>query len=104
MSVVLTNTNKGQETIKAIKERIQLYESNWAELLPRNPALTHSAKIPANRSLFFENDGKTFDEKIKKLCKVPFSMKNTIILWIQRIPRPIRTFAKQILKALGVRR
>ena len=104
MSVVLTNTIKGQEAIKEIEERIQLYESNWEELLPRNPALTRSANIPANRSLFFEDDGKTFDEKIKKLCKVPFSLKNTIILCIQRIPRPIRTLAKQILKTLGIRR
>lgn len=104
MSVVLTNTIKGREAVKAIKDRIQLYESNWAELLPRNPALTHSAKIPANRSSFFENDGKTFDEKIKTLCKVPFSLKNTIILWIQKIPRPIRTLAKQFLKTLGIRR
>ena len=102
VSVVITNTSKGQDAIEAVKDGIKLYESGWNELLPRNPALIHSAKLPANRSLFFENDGKTFDEKIKELCKVPFSMKNTISLLIQRIPRPLRTSVKYLLKKIGI--
>lgn len=104
ISVVITNTSKGENFIAAIKDRIQLYKSSWSELLPRNPALIHSAKVPEKRPLFFLNDGKTFEEKIDELCTVPFSMKRTVILWIQRIPRPIRTAVKQILKTLRIKR
>ena len=103
-SVVITNTSKGETLITELKDRMLLCKSCWSDLLPRNPALTHSAKLTEKRPLFFLNDDKSFEEKIDDLCTVPFSMKRTVILWIQRIPRPIRSAVKQILKTLRIKR
>lgn len=104
ISAVTCNTAKGREVISSIHDRIKLYETHWTDLIQRNPAFLHSAKLTNKRSLFFGDDGRTFEQKIKVLCKVPFSPRRFLVLWSQKIPRPMRTLAKSILKHLGLRK
>lgn len=54
---------------------IELYEVQYNELTTRNPALVNSCPLPPKRAEFFKEDGTTFEEKVKRLAKKPFSMK-----------------------------
>lgn len=73
VSAVTVNTEKGKSVIDSLDAL--LYEMPYDELLKHNPALIRSAAMPGNRARFYQNDGLTFDEKIKKLCKRPITLR-----------------------------
>lgn len=76
VSAVTVNTEKGRAALKAID--VQVYPLSYEELVRRNPALVKSAAVPENRGEFFKSDGKTFEEKIRKLCKKPVSLRQIV--------------------------
>lgn len=73
VSVVTVNTEKGKTILNNIEA--QLYEMPYDELASHNPAFVRSAEVPANRNAFFAQDGRTFEEKIKKFCKRPVTLR-----------------------------
>lgn len=73
VSVVIVNTGKGREALHNIK--IALHEASYHELTTRNPALVKPVAISTKRMDFFNEDGLTIENKIKKLVKSPFSLK-----------------------------
>lgn len=73
LSAVTANTERGLSALLATKA--ELHEVEYEELVKRNPAILHSAIVPAGREKFFTEDGLTFHEKIEKLCKLTFRAK-----------------------------
>lgn len=102
ISVITVNTSKGKEVLEYLP--IELHMTSWNDLKMKNKSVVQSAKIPNNRILFFVNDGKSFKQKIKVLCKVPFSIKRTIMLIILTVPKPIRTYVNNYLKKIHLMR
>lgn len=72
MSAVTANTEKGLALLQEVDA--ELTEVAYDEVVKRNPALVRSASEPKGRKIFFEADGLTFEEKIKKLTRTPFSL------------------------------
>ena len=73
VSAVTVNTEKGRALLQGVNA--ELTEVTYNEVVKRNPALVHSASEPKGRRAFFEADGLTFEAKIKKLAKTPFSLR-----------------------------
>lgn len=83
VSVVIVNTGKGREALHNIK--IALHEVQYDELTTRNPALVKSFTKTPKRTEFFKEDGFTFEEKVKRLAKKPFSMKTLAYRIVRKI-------------------
>lgn len=83
VSVVIVNTGKGREALHNIK--IALHEASYHELTTRNPALVKSFTKTPKRTEFFKEDGFTFEEKVKRLAKKPFSMKTLAYRIVRKI-------------------
>ena len=98
VSAVTVNTEKGREALAEIDA--QLYSVPYEELVKRNPALVRSAAIPGEkREEFFKADGRTFEEKIKKLAKTRFSWRSFLYRTICKVvPVALRKKLKEILK------
>lgn len=73
ISAVTVNTEKGRALLQDVNA--ELTEVTYNEVVKRNSALVHSASEPKGRRAFFEADGLTFEAKIKKLAKTPFSLR-----------------------------
>lgn len=73
MSAVTVNTEKGKALLQEVNA--ELTEVAYREVVKRNSALVHSASEPKGRRAFFEADGLTFEAKIEKLAKTPFSLR-----------------------------
>lgn len=91
ISAIIVNTEKGRITLHSTN--VQLRSASFSDLLVHNSALQNSVPIPPQRELFFRNDGKTFEEKIRVLCSEPITVR-----------RLIKKILKKILKSLTSRR
>ena len=97
VSAVTVNTARGNAAMKGLGAN--LYPLPYEELTKRNPALVRSAAIPKNRDEFFKEDGKTFEEKIRKLARAEFSLQRMIIGCCSRLlPAKSKTTIRQMLK------
>lgn len=83
VSAITINSEKGIETLHNIN--VELHEVQYNELTIRNPALVNSCTLPPKRAEFFKEDGTTFEEKVKRLAKKPFSMKTLSYRIIRKI-------------------
>lgn len=83
VSAVTVNTEKGRAALKAID--VQVHPFPYEELTKRNPALVRSAAVPENRGEFFKADGRTFEEKIKRLVVRTFSLSLFVKILIHRV-------------------
>lgn len=96
-SAIIVNSDKGKLVLHNIN--VELHEVQYDELTTRNPALVKSFPITSKRTEFFKEDGSTFEEKIKRLAKKPFSMK-TLAYCIARniIPNVVVEKLKRLLR------
>lgn len=83
ISAITVNSDKGIETLHSIN--VELLEVQYNELTTRNPALINSCPLTSKRTDFFKEDGYTFEEKVKRLAKKPFSMKTLAYRIVRKI-------------------
>ncbi len=86
ISAVTANTEKGRALLQEVNA--ELTEVAYNEVVKRNSALVHSASEPKGRRAFFEADGLTFEAKIKKLAKTPFSLYGMLRCMVLRVCPP----------------
>lgn len=73
VSAVIVSTERGKKALHDLD--VQLHALPNEELTKRNPALVRSSGVSKDRAKFFKEDGRTFEEKIMKLCKSPVLLK-----------------------------
>lgn len=83
ISAIIVSSEKGKYVLHSINA--ELHEVQYNELITRNPALVNSCPLSPKRTEFFYNNGFTFEEKVKKLLKKPFSMKILLYRIIRKI-------------------
>lgn len=85
VSAVIVNTKKGDAAIKGLTN---LYQIQYDDFSKRNPALIRSSVMSKNKGIFFKEDSKSFEEKIKTLVIVKRTWRDIacrIVLWIRNI-------------------
>lgn len=83
VSAIIVNSDKGKQVLHNIN--VELHEVQYNELTTRNPALVKSFPITPKRTDFFKEDGYTFEEKVTRLAKEPFSMRTLAYRIVQKI-------------------
>ena len=83
VSAIIVNSDKGKQVLHNIN--VELYEVQYDKLTTRNPALVKSFPITPKRTEFFKEDGSTFEEKVKRLAKKPFSMKTLAYRIVRKV-------------------
>ena len=83
VSAIIVNSDKGKQVLHNIN--VELHEVLCDELTTRNPALVKSFPKTPKRTEFFKEDGFTFEEKVKRLAKKPFSMKTLAYRIVRKI-------------------
>ena len=69
ISLVLVHSEKGQELIRVIQEKVQLSEVDCAAALQSNPSFTKSVSMPSLRNRFMkEADSLDFAKLHDKYC------------------------------------
>lgn len=97
ISAVTANTEKGRALLQELNA--EQTEVAYSEVVKRNPALVHSASEPKGRKAFFEADELTFEAKIKKLAKTPFSLYGMLRCMVLRVcPPKLIHIIKHILR------
>ena len=97
MSAVTVNTEKGRALLQEVNA--EQTEVAYNEVVKRNSALVHSASEPKGRRAFFGADGLTFEAKIKKLAKTPFSLYGMLRCMVLRVcPPKLIHIIKHILR------
>lgn len=97
VSAIIVNTDKGKQVLHNID--VELHEVQYSELTIRNPALVKSFPITSKRTEFFKEDGFTFEEKVKRLAKKPFSMKTLVYRIVRKIiPNMFMEKLKRLLR------
>lgn len=97
ISAVTANTEKGRALLQEVNA--ELTEVAYSEVVKRNSALVHSASEPKGRRAFFEADGLTFEAKINKLAKTPFSLYGMLRCMVLRVcPPKLIHIIKHILR------
>ena len=97
VSAIIVNSDKGKQVLHNIN--VELYEVQYDELTTRNPALVKSFPITPKRIEFFKEDGSTFEEKVKRLAKKPFSMKTLAYRIVRKIiPNVVQEKLKRLLR------
>ena len=97
ISAVTANTEKGRALLQ--EGNVELTEVAYSEVVKRNSALVHSASEPKGRRAFFEADGLTFEAKINKLAKTPFSLYGMLRCMVLRVcPPKLIHIIKHILR------
>lgn len=73
ISVVLVNDSKG----KALLEGVELYlwKVKYEDVLRNNVALEVSAREPANRKKFWDDNGKRLSKRIEKYTSFPLKLR-----------------------------
>ena len=67
VSLILVNSNKGQELYNCISDSIESYETTMEKAIESNPSIIKSPNINKNREKFFENiDNMDFDKLVEK--------------------------------------
>lgn len=83
VSAIIVNSDKGKQVLHNIN--VELHEVQYDDLTTRNPALVKSFPKTPKRTEFFKEDGFTFEEKVKRLAKKPFSMKTLVYRIVRKI-------------------
>jgi Coenzyme F420-reducing hydrogenase, beta subunit len=83
VSAITVNTEKGGIMLRSTDVRLKT--ASWADLIVRNSALVNSVAVPSGRELFFKNDGQTFEEKIRRLCSEPMTVRGLIKKVLKRL-------------------
>lgn len=83
VSAIIVNSDKGKQVLHNIN--VEVHEVQYDELTTRNPALVKSFPKTPKRTEFFKDDGFTFEEKVKRLAKKPFSMKTLAYRIVRKI-------------------
>lgn len=97
VSAIIVNSDKGKQILHNIN--VELYEVSYNELTTRNPALVRSFSTTPKRTEFFKEDGVTFEEKVKRLAKKPFSMKTLAYRIVRKIiPNMFVEMLKRLLR------
>lgn len=97
VSAIIANSDKGKQVLHNIN--VELYEVQYDKLTTRNPALVKSFPITPKRIEFFKEDGSTFEEKVKRLAKKPFSMKTLAYRIVRKIiPNMVVEKLKRLLR------
>lgn len=97
VSAIIVNSDKGKQVLHNIN--VELYEVSYNKLTTRNPALVKSFPITPKRNEFFKEDGSTFEEKVKRLAKKPFSMKTLAYRIVRKvIPNMVVEKLKRLLR------
>ena len=97
VSAIIVNTDKGKQVLHNIN--VELHEVQYNELTTRNPALVKSFHKTPKRTEFFKEDGYTFEEKVKRLAKKPFSMKTLAYRIVRKIiPNMVVEKLKRLLR------
>lgn len=97
VSAIIVNSDKGKQVLHNIN--VELHEVSYNELTTRNPALVKSFPITPKRTEFFKDDGFTFEEKVKRLAKKPFSMKTLAYRIVRKIiPNMVVEKLKRLLR------
>ena len=97
VSAIIVNSDKGKQVLHNID--VELHEVHYDELTTRNPALVKSFPMTPKRTEFFKEDGFTFEEKVKRLAKKPFSMKTLAYRIVRQIiPNMVVEQFKQLLR------
>lgn len=97
VSAIIVNSDKGKQVLHNIN--VELHEVSYNELTTRNPALVKSFPITLKRTEFFKEDGNTFEEKVTRLAKEPFSMRTLAYRIVQKIiPNAIVKILRRLLR------
>lgn len=97
VSAIIVNSDKGKQVLHNIN--VELYEVQYDKLTTRNPALVKSFPITPKRIEFFKEDGSTFEEKVKRLAKKPFSIKTLAYRIVRKvIPNMVVEKLKRLLR------
>lgn len=97
VSVVTVNTKAGKTAFENIS--VEMLHLPYEELIKHNPSAIKPVAIPGNRSLFFERDGKSFDEKIRTLAKDKIVWKNIAYRIVYKVmPTAVIKVLKSIIK------
>lgn len=83
VSAIIVNSDKGKQVLHNIN--VELHEVQYDDLTTRNPALVKSFPKTPKRTEFFKEDGFTFEEKVKRLAKKPFSIKTLAYRIVRKI-------------------
>lgn len=97
VSAIIVNSDKGKQVLHNIN--VEVHEVQYDELTTRNPALVKSFPITLKRTEFFKEDGNTFEEKVTRLAKEPFSMRTLAYRIVQKIiPNAIVKILRRLLR------
>lgn len=83
VSAIIVNSDKGKQVLHDIN--VVLHEVQYDDLTTRNPALVKSFPKTPKRTEFFKEDGLSFEEKVKRLAKKPFSIKTLAYHIVRKI-------------------
>lgn len=83
VSAIIVNSDKGKQVLHNIN--VELHEVQYDELTTRNPALVKSFPKTPKRTEFFKEDGLSFEEKVKRLAKKPFSIKTLAYRIVRKV-------------------
>ena len=75
VSVVIVNTEKGREAMHIVDN---LLPASWTDICSKNPAVVKSATASAKKDQFFQEDGLSFENKIRILCTPSFSIRQLL--------------------------
>ena len=89
VSAIIVNTERGHQLLKSIGD-FEFKEVSWSFLCDKNSALMESVLEPSQRKYFFDNDGKSFEQKVKKYCSQPISFKFLVLYMAKRICKIFR--------------
>ncbi len=93
VSLVMVNSNKGNNVFEEIKENILYEKVDFKKAISMNPSMTQSVKSNSNRESFFNGLGKyEFEELVNKYVK-----KNSIIL------RGVNFAKRMVKKIIGIK-
>lgn len=97
VSAIIVNSDKGKQVLHNIN--VELHEVQYDELTTRNPALVKSFPKTPKRTEFFKEDGLSFEEKVKRLAKKPFSIKTLAYRIVKKIiPNMVVEKLKRLLR------
>ena len=76
VSLIVINTDKGNELVEKIKANVELFDIGFEEGLINNKMYSESLKKPLNRSEFWNYlNNKGFSKASRKFCRIGFKSK-----------------------------
>ncbi len=97
ISLIITHSDKGESSLNEIKPDIEIIDAD-IDMVPKyNIAMTHSANIPQNRQVFFDNlDKMNIKTLLKTYCTEPLNIR--IKVKIDKHIRKLKDIVKKIIR------